>query len=183
MTYTPAPGFYGSDSFAFKVNDGVMDSRIATVSITVNAPPTVTLDPAGPVDEGAPAIGLTAHASDPDGDPVSLTWSTPDGTASFAADDGPATATVTVTADDGRGGVAKASTDIEVRNVPPTADAGPDACRRLGHSCDAQRLGDRSQRGRPRGGTDGDVGLRRRHDRERLRDHHVYADPARTRRR
>jgi hypothetical protein len=127
VTYTPAPGFYGTDSFAFTVNDGVMDSRTATVSILVNAPPTVTLDPAGPVDEGAPPIGLTAHAADPDGDPVSLTWSTPAGTASFGADDGPATATMTVTADDGLGGSAKASTDIEVRNVPPTTDAGPDA--------------------------------------------------------
>lgn len=127
VTYTPSAGFYGADSFTFGVNDGVMNSRTATVSITVNAPPTVTLDPAGPVDEGAPPIGLTAATSDPDGDPVSLTWSTPDGTASFAADDGPATVTVTVTADDGRGGVAKASIDIEVRNVPPAADAGPDA--------------------------------------------------------
>jgi PKD repeat protein len=34
--------------------------------------------------------------------------------------------TVTVTADDGHGGVAKASIDITVRNVPPTADAGAD---------------------------------------------------------
>ena len=32
---TPAAGFVGSDSFTYKVNDGLMDSPIATVSINV----------------------------------------------------------------------------------------------------------------------------------------------------
>ena len=134
VTYTPAPGFSGSDSFTFKVNDGVMDSQIATVSLTVNAPPTVTLDPAGPIGEGAAPITLTAHASDPEGAPVILTWSTDGGTlgpngdtAAFTADDGPSTAHVTVTADDGNGGTATATTEVVVLNVPPTADAGADA--------------------------------------------------------
>ncbi|MGV7975675.1 MAG: Ig-like domain-containing protein [Anaerolineaceae bacterium] len=40
LTYTPAAGYTGSDSFTFKVNDGTVDSAAATVSITVN--------PAGP---------------------------------------------------------------------------------------------------------------------------------------
>jgi hypothetical protein len=35
LTYTPAVGFVGSDSFTFKTNDGVLDSNVATVSITV----------------------------------------------------------------------------------------------------------------------------------------------------
>jgi hypothetical protein len=39
VTYTPSAGYYGSDSFTFKVNDGYVDSNLATVSITVNAPP------------------------------------------------------------------------------------------------------------------------------------------------
>jgi len=34
-TYTPKPGFTGTDSFKWKVNDGKADSNIATVSITV----------------------------------------------------------------------------------------------------------------------------------------------------
>ncbi len=41
LTYTPARGFTGSDSFTFKVNDGSVDSNIATVTITVGPPPQV----------------------------------------------------------------------------------------------------------------------------------------------
>ncbi|MGC8744976.1 MAG: tandem-95 repeat protein, partial [Verrucomicrobiia bacterium] len=37
VTYTPAANFNGSDSFTFKVNDGTVDSAIATVNITVNS--------------------------------------------------------------------------------------------------------------------------------------------------
>jgi hypothetical protein len=36
-TYTPDANYNGPDSFAFKANDGMLDSNIATVSITVNA--------------------------------------------------------------------------------------------------------------------------------------------------
>jgi hypothetical protein len=35
VTYTPAPGYTGSDSFTFKANDGKSDSNVATVSIAV----------------------------------------------------------------------------------------------------------------------------------------------------
>ncbi len=35
LTYTPNAGYSGDDSFTFKVNDGAVDSNIATVSITV----------------------------------------------------------------------------------------------------------------------------------------------------
>ncbi len=37
LTYTPDANRYGSDSFAFKVNDGTLDSAPATVTITVEA--------------------------------------------------------------------------------------------------------------------------------------------------
>ncbi len=36
VTYTPNIAFNGADSFTFKVNDGTLDSNVATVSITVN---------------------------------------------------------------------------------------------------------------------------------------------------
>jgi hypothetical protein len=35
-TYTPSPGYVGSDSFTFKVNDGKADSAVATINITVS---------------------------------------------------------------------------------------------------------------------------------------------------
>src|SRR5690606_14672949 len=36
-TYTPEPNYNGTDSFTFKVNDGEVDSNVATVNITVNS--------------------------------------------------------------------------------------------------------------------------------------------------
>src|SRR5205823_3388013 len=35
LTYTPAAGYFGPDSFTFKANDGTVDSAAATVSLTV----------------------------------------------------------------------------------------------------------------------------------------------------
>ncbi len=40
VTYTPAVGYLGSDSFTFLANDGTVDSNTATVSITVQRAPT-----------------------------------------------------------------------------------------------------------------------------------------------
>ena len=37
FTYTPAAGFSGADSFAYKANDGKVDSNVATVTISVGA--------------------------------------------------------------------------------------------------------------------------------------------------
>jgi parallel beta-helix repeat protein len=37
LTYSPASGYTGTDSFQFKANDGTEDSNIAAVSITVNS--------------------------------------------------------------------------------------------------------------------------------------------------
>ena len=41
-TYTPVSGFSGTDTFTFKVNDGALDSNVATVTITVIPAPTPT---------------------------------------------------------------------------------------------------------------------------------------------
>lgn len=37
LTYNPAANYFGSDSFTFKVNDGLADSAAATISLTVNS--------------------------------------------------------------------------------------------------------------------------------------------------
>ncbi len=43
FTYTPRFGFVGTDSFTFKANDGMLDSNVATVSVTiVDQAPTAT---------------------------------------------------------------------------------------------------------------------------------------------
>ncbi|MDP6599233.1 MAG: Ig-like domain-containing protein, partial [Candidatus Poribacteria bacterium] len=52
LTYTPNVGQTGSDSFTFKVNDGSLESEVATVNITISAPPVVTPTNSPPVAQG-----------------------------------------------------------------------------------------------------------------------------------
>ncbi|WP_448595277.1 PKD domain-containing protein [Thermoflexus hugenholtzii] len=93
-----------------------------------NRPPTVTVNsPTVTVNEGDTATN-TGTYNDPDGDPVSLSASVgqldvDDGkwSWSFQTTDGPADSqTVTITANDGKGGVGSASFQLTVNNVPPT---------------------------------------------------------------
>ncbi|MBZ5572747.1 MAG: hypothetical protein LAO09_12825 [Acidobacteriia bacterium] len=42
LTYTPNTGYIGPDSFTFKANDGITDSNVATVRITVQGPAVVS---------------------------------------------------------------------------------------------------------------------------------------------
>jgi uncharacterized repeat protein (TIGR02059 family) len=52
VTYTPNPGFDGSDSFTYRVNDGTTDSPTATATLTVN--------PSGGGDTTPPVRGATS---------------------------------------------------------------------------------------------------------------------------
>ncbi len=66
--YTPNTNFFGSDSFTFKVNDGITDGALATVSVSVspvNDPPTVKSDSITTSEDTPVSIALTG--SDPDG--------------------------------------------------------------------------------------------------------------------
>jgi hypothetical protein len=73
VTYTPAPGYSGSDAFTFKANDGKVDSNLATVSIDVrhvnHAP--AAQDTTATTDEDTPTQ-VTLRATDADGDPLTL---------------------------------------------------------------------------------------------------------------
>jgi hypothetical protein len=42
LVYTPNAGFSGADSFDYKTRDGFQDSAVATVTIDVQSPPTIT---------------------------------------------------------------------------------------------------------------------------------------------
>ena len=39
LIYTPSANFNGSDSFTYKVNNGIEDSNIGIISILINKPP------------------------------------------------------------------------------------------------------------------------------------------------
>jgi len=78
VNYTPDVGFAGSDSFTFKVNDGITDSDTATVTFFVSSPHslTVTSGPSGtpnPVASGETA-NLSVSATDSLSHPLSYAW-------------------------------------------------------------------------------------------------------------
>jgi subtilisin family serine protease len=77
LIYTPDDDYHGSDNFTFRVNDGIDDSEIATVSITIDPvndapvadPQTVSTN------EDTPK-GITLTGSDVDGDLLSYVVTT-----------------------------------------------------------------------------------------------------------
>jgi hypothetical protein len=65
LSYTPSSGFTGSDSFAFKVNNGAVDSAVATVSISVGNPPAPTANAQSVSTAFNTAKSITLTGSDP----------------------------------------------------------------------------------------------------------------------
>ena len=129
LTYTPNLNFHGSDSFTFKVNDGLVDSTEATVSITVNPvndPPVAVLGEYT-IYEGESAVLDAGSSYDPDGTIVSYEWDLDnDGqyddatgvtTSVSYPDDGQFTVGLKVTDDDGD--YSTASAVVTVNNKPP----------------------------------------------------------------
>lgn len=80
VTYSPNPGFAGTDTFTYVASDGNGGTDTATVTVTVDAvndPPdcsTVTPNPQfiWPPDKDFKPVSVTG-VTDPDGDPVSIT--------------------------------------------------------------------------------------------------------------
>ena len=71
LTYTPAANYNGPDSFSFKVNDGIVNSAAATVSISVaavNDPPTTSSQDVITTEDTP--VGITLTGYDIDGDPL-----------------------------------------------------------------------------------------------------------------
>ncbi|MDQ1712246.1 MAG: large repetitive protein [Frankiaceae bacterium] len=112
VTYTPGPDYNGSDSFTFKVNDGVNDGNTATISITVlpmqDAP---TADgQTSAANNGTPVV-LTLSGSDVDDENLTFSIATGPGLGSVGAFSPPdctavnvCTATVTYTPTEGASG-------------------------------------------------------------------------------
>jgi len=74
LTYTPTANANGTDSFTFRVNDGALDSAVATVTIsltTVNDAPVATGQVVFVSENTATAVAL--QATDVDGDTISYT--------------------------------------------------------------------------------------------------------------
>jgi VCBS repeat-containing protein len=76
LTYTPAANYTGADSFTFMANDGLADSNIATVTITVtpvNDPPAAVNDSFSTLKNKAlsvPAAGVLINDTDLESNPL-----------------------------------------------------------------------------------------------------------------
>jgi hypothetical protein len=138
ILYMPAPGFSGSDSFTYVVDDGHGGNATATITITVapqpNRNPIARADTAT-VTSGQPVlVDALANDSDADGDTLALTSigvpqhgvaTNSGGQIQYVSAPGYAGIdTFTYTIGDGRGGSASATVTITVTpapNLPPVA--------------------------------------------------------------
>ena len=73
LTYTPAAGYHGADSFTFTVNNGINTSSPATVTLNV-APGTPLANPQSVNTNQDTAVGVTLTGSDPDVPALPLTY-------------------------------------------------------------------------------------------------------------
>ena len=133
LVYTPDNGFSGTDSFTFAVNDGTLDSAVATVIITVgkgpdvSRPTTVTLSASPLTGPASLMVDFTATAAcDQTRTIASYAWDFT-GSGTFVADSDQPTYTyvavgtyiATVKAIDSAGGFAMSSVTITVTAAPP----------------------------------------------------------------
>jgi outer membrane protein OmpA-like peptidoglycan-associated protein len=125
----------GSYTVTAKVDDGKGGSATCAADVTIakkpNQPPTISCaTERSPIMPGE-RTGITATASDPDGDPLTYSYSA---TAGQVTGDGPKATfdstglaagsyTVKCSVSDGRGGTADASTNVDVQQPPPPPQA------------------------------------------------------------
>ena len=142
LIYNPIMNFHGTDSFTFKVNDGEIDSKTATITITVepvNDQPKAN-DDALKAEEDTPVatIDVLANDTDVDGDRLVVINATQgkNGSVTIGADSTLAytpagnfsgTDTFTYTLSDGKGGTGTAAVGVTVEpvNDAPSITSGP----------------------------------------------------------
>ncbi|HQH86392.1 MAG TPA: tandem-95 repeat protein, partial [Anaerolineaceae bacterium] len=130
FTYTPTANYNGADSFTFSVSDGHGGTDTGTVSITVGPVNDVPVPDAGADQTGSEGqlIQFSGSYTDPgllSIQAVSITWDFGDGITTTGtltpthtyADNG--VYTVTLTVNDGEGGVASDTLLVTVENVAP----------------------------------------------------------------
>ncbi len=139
LSYNPAQDYTGTDSFTYKVNDGVSDSALATVNITILPLPRGLVVDAGPdqlivLPASATLNGAVYSVSSPPETNWTAQWSVVSGpgTVTFSNPDSPVT---TATFSDSgvyqlrltaSGYTTTASDDVVViANAPPVVWAGP----------------------------------------------------------
>ncbi|MCB0192985.1 MAG: PKD domain-containing protein [Anaerolineae bacterium] len=120
----------GLKTITLRVTDDDGGSTTDTASVDVGSPPTA--NPGGPytANEGTAITFNGSASSDPDGDSLTYLWNFGDGSATATGaivnhtygDNG--TYTVSLTVNDGRGGVSTVSTNVTINNVAPTANVG-----------------------------------------------------------
>ncbi|MEM0948599.1 MAG: Ig-like domain-containing protein, partial [Pseudomonadota bacterium] len=143
FTFTPGPGFTGTDTFSFTVTDDQdATSEIQSVTLRINQIPETDADTGTVNQDGTVAIAVLSNDSDVDGDTLSLTAVSdpvngqavinPDGTISYTPDTdfitGQDSFTYTVT--DGNGGTTTGTVVVNVNAnpiaPPQTASTGQD---------------------------------------------------------
>ncbi|TRX76530.1 Ig-like domain-containing protein [Pseudomonas mangiferae] len=133
FTYVPAAGYSGADSFVYQVVDADGASATATVTVTVgagtgtNRPPVASDSTATTAEDTPLTLDPLATASDPDGDPLTVTAASagngsvvinPDGTLTYTPNpDFNGSDTLTYTLSDGAGGTVTANVAITITAV------------------------------------------------------------------
>lgn len=141
ISYTPNSNFNGSDSFTFKANDGLADSNVATVAITiapVNDAPDAIDDSVSTSEETPITVAVRANDIDPDGEVLTIT-NVSEGThgSVVISNDGTTvtytpvlnffgTDSFTYNVSDGRGGTDTAAVNVTVTNVQDAPTANDD---------------------------------------------------------
>ncbi|MEP6340822.1 Ig-like domain-containing protein, partial [Parasphingorhabdus sp.] len=141
LTYTPDANFNGVDTITYAISDGQGGSSTSTVTVTVgaenDAPTVAPLAALGNADADVIAIDVSGSFDDLDGDMLTFTQmglppglsidtagnitGTIDPSASLGGPDGDGIYIVTITADDGNGGMVSSTFNWTVTNPPPVA--------------------------------------------------------------
>jgi large repetitive protein len=139
ITYTPNPGFNGTDTITYEISDGNGGTSIATVAVLVadvnDLPTSGVIANQTNLDAQVINLPVASAFADPDGDtltysatglPAGLTINAATGAISGTIDSSASQAnggvySITVTANDGRGGTASSTFSWTITNPGPSA--------------------------------------------------------------